>query len=58
MIDPQSPRGRILWILSNSGGMMERSRLRRCAGMRFADLDTLLVELAREGRIKISGEIV
>jgi hypothetical protein len=30
---------------------MERSRLRRCAGMKLADLDPLLAELAREGRI-------
>jgi hypothetical protein len=32
---------------------MERSRLRRCAGMRYADLDPILSELAREGRIRI-----
>jgi hypothetical protein len=32
---------------SNSDGKMERSRLRRCAGMRYADLDPLLAELAR-----------
>jgi hypothetical protein len=37
---------------------MERSRLRRCAGMKLAYLDTILAELAREGRIKISGEMV
>jgi hypothetical protein len=37
---------------------MERSRLRRCAGMRLADLDTILGELAREGKIKISGEVI
>ena len=37
---------------------MERSRLRRCAGMKLADLDLILGELAREGRIKISGEVV
>jgi hypothetical protein len=54
----QSPRDRILWILTNSGGKMERSRLRRCAGMRYADLDPILAELAREGRIRISGETI
>jgi len=51
----QSPRDRILWILTNSGGKMERSRLRRCAGMRYADLDPILDELAREGRIRIDA---
>ena len=54
----QSPRDRILWILSNSGGKMERSRLRRCAGMRLADLNPILEELANEGRIRMSGEMV
>jgi len=47
-----------LWILANSGGKMERSRLRRCVGMGYADLDPILEELAREGRIRISGEMI
>jgi hypothetical protein len=55
---PHSPKDRILWILSNHGGGMERSRLRRCMRMRYADLDPLLAELAREGRIRIDGEMV
>ncbi len=46
----QSHRDRILWILTNSGSKMDRSRLRRCAGMRYAMLDPLLKELAREAR--------
>ena len=54
----QSPRDRILWIISSSGGKMERSRLRRCAGMRLADLEPILGELAKEGRIRITGEMV
>ena len=54
----QTPRDRILWILSSSGGKMERSRLRRCAGMRLADLEPILGELAQEGKIKITGEII
>jgi len=41
----QSPRNRILWILANRGGKMERSRLRRCAGMKLAALDGILLEL-------------
>jgi hypothetical protein len=55
----QSPRNRILWRLANSeGGKMERSRLRRCAGIKLADLDFILGEMAREGRIKIFGESI
>ena len=54
----QTPRDRILWILSSSGGKIDRSRLRRCAGMRLADLEPILGELAREGRIRITGEII
>ena len=38
----QSPRDRILWILTNRGGKMERSRLRRCTGMRYADMDPII----------------
>ena len=49
---------RILWILSNSGGRMDKSKLRRCAGMRLADLNLILGELAREKRIRITGETI
>jgi hypothetical protein len=55
---PQSPRDRVLWILANSGGKMERSRLRRCAGIKLADLNLILAELSREGRIRITGEVI
>jgi len=54
----QTIRDRVLWILANSGGRMERSRLRRCAGIKLADLNLILSELAREGRISITGEVV
>ena len=50
----QSPRDRILWILANSGGKMERSRLRARTGMRYALLNPILDELVREGRIGIA----
>jgi len=36
-----------------SGGKMERSKLRRFTGMRYALLDPILEELARDGRIRI-----
>jgi predicted transcriptional regulator len=57
MISPlsQSPRDHILWILVNNGGKMERSRLRASTGMRYALLNPILDELAREGRIKIEA---
>jgi hypothetical protein len=35
---------------------MERSRLRRSAKISYADLDPILLDLAREGRIRISDE--
>ena len=58
----QSPRDRILWILVNNGGKMERSRLRASTGMRDALLNPILEELAREGMIRItigkSGDLI
>jgi predicted transcriptional regulator len=51
----QSTRDRILWILTNNGGKMERSRLRRRMGMRYALLNPILDELMKEGRIKIAS---
>jgi hypothetical protein len=50
----QSPRDRILWILTNNGGWMERSRLRTCTGMRYALLNPILEEMAKEDRIKVA----
>jgi hypothetical protein len=37
---------------------MERSRLRRRMGMRYAVLNPIIEELSREGRIRISGNII
>jgi hypothetical protein len=54
----QSPRDRILWILANNDGTMERSRLRGRMGMRYALLNPILEDLAKEGRIKTSGDLV
>jgi hypothetical protein len=54
----QSPRDRIFWILANSDGKMDRSRLRRCAGIKLADLNMILGKLARDGRIRTIGEVV
>jgi predicted transcriptional regulator len=58
----QYPRDRILWLLANNGGKMERSRLRRRMGMRYALINPILEELVKEGRIKMTlgkdGDIV
>jgi hypothetical protein len=54
----QYPRDRVLWILTEHGGKMERSRLRAKAAMRYSQLDPILDELVKEGRIRISGEII
>jgi predicted transcriptional regulator len=54
----QYPRDRVLWILTEHGGKMERSRLRSKAAMRYAQLNPILDELVKEGRIRISGEII
>jgi predicted transcriptional regulator len=53
----QSPRDRILWILANNGGKMERSRLRARTGMRYALLNPILDELVREGRIRLTASM-
>jgi len=45
-------------MLTNSSGKMERSRLRRCTGMKPADLNLVLEELARKGRIRIFEEMI
>jgi hypothetical protein len=50
----QSPRDRVLWMLANNGGKMERSRLRGSTGMRYALLNPILDELVKEGRIRLT----
>jgi hypothetical protein len=54
----QSLKDRVLWILTNNSGKMDRTRLRRCAGLKLADLNHILGGLTREGRIRIIGEVV
>jgi hypothetical protein len=39
--------------LPTAAGRWSGATLRRCTGMRYTDLDPLLAELAREGRIRI-----
>ncbi|OPY55409.1 MAG: hypothetical protein A4E48_00068 [Methanosaeta sp. PtaU1.Bin060] len=54
----QTPRDRILWVLSENDGRMEISRLRRLTNIRNVVLYPLLHELAREGRIMIDGDVI
>jgi hypothetical protein len=44
--------------MANSDGKMERSALRRRVSMRLEELEPILGELARDGRIRISGETI
>jgi DNA-binding HxlR family transcriptional regulator len=50
----QSMHDRILWLLEDNGGKMERALLRRRIGWRYAILDPILKELEKEGRIKVT----
>ena len=53
MIDPpQSLRDKILWELSTHG-RMKKSDLRRHSVLRLSELEPVLEELAKEGKIGI-----
>ena len=54
----RSPNDRILWVLTNNGGNMDRSRLRQDMEMTYADLDAILTKLELEGKIRRSGEMI
>ena len=54
----QSPRDRILWILADNGGKMERSRLRSRTGMRYDLLNPIIHELMKKGRIRTYDEMI
>jgi DNA-binding MarR family transcriptional regulator len=48
----QSPLDKVLWVLANHGGKMTASSLQLDLGIKQADLDVILANLEREGRIK------
>ena len=50
----QSMRDRVLWMLADSDGKMERSSLRRRVGWKYSILDPVLEQLEKEGKIKIT----
>jgi DNA-binding MarR family transcriptional regulator len=49
-----SPRDKVQWELANYDGKMGRGDLRRRTEMKYAELDPLLEELEKEGRIRRS----
>jgi hypothetical protein len=40
-----------MWLLANHGDKMERGRLRHCMGVRYAFLNPILEELARNDKM-------
>jgi hypothetical protein len=50
----QSMHDRVLWLLENHGGRMERASLRRKIGWRYAILDPIFDELEKEGKIEVT----
>jgi hypothetical protein len=58
-IDPSlNPRDRVLWVLSEGGGKMTKSTLRRRVALKSGLLNPILEELAKEGRIRIEEQKV
>jgi hypothetical protein len=53
----QNPPDKILWTLHEHGSM-KRSELRRRTGLRLYELEPVLEELAKEGRIRIDRGII
>jgi DNA-binding MarR family transcriptional regulator len=49
---PYNHRDRILWILTQKGGSITRTELRRSIEIKLENMDRILGELEKEGRIK------
>jgi hypothetical protein len=57
----QSLHNSVLWELSNHGGSMGKSDLAHCLQMRLNELDVVLQELERAGKVRlteIKGKLV
>ncbi len=50
-----SPRDKVLCELANHGGMMKKRELRRQMRSRLSELDLILEELEKEGRIRMGA---
>jgi DNA-binding MarR family transcriptional regulator len=49
---PYNHRDRILWILAQKGGSITRTELRRSMEIKLENMERILGELEKEGRIK------
>ena len=49
---PYNHRDRILWILAQNGGSITRTELRRSIEIKLENMERILSELEKEGRIK------
>ena len=49
---PYNHRDRILWILAQKGGSITRTELRRSIEIKQENMESILGELEKEGRIK------
>jgi DNA-binding MarR family transcriptional regulator len=49
---PYNHRDRILWILAQKGGSITRTELRRSIEIKQENMERILGELEKEGRIK------
>ena len=49
---PHNHRDRILWILAQKGGSITRTELRRSMEIKLENMERILGELEKEGRIK------
>lgn len=54
----QNPQDKVLWELTNHGGKLKKSELRRRTRLKLSELEPILEELTREGKIRISKEII
>ena len=50
-----TPRDRVLWELACHGGKLKKSDLRRRTRLKLSELEPILEELARDGKIRIDS---
>ena len=56
MHPPQTPRDKVLWVLTVSDGQIDRNSLHMRTRLKISELKDILNSLAREGRIRQSRE--
>ncbi len=50
-----TPRDKVLWELASHGGKLKKSELRRRTRLKLSELEPILEELARDGKIRIDS---